>query len=111
MINLDNFAAIGEYVLVKKDQPDDINSIVIVSGEGDKVLRGKVLSAETYDDIMVDDDGEQVTWIDETLGNYRRDDIILFNRMKSLPVVQNVDEEIYIVRREDIFGAFIQEES
>jgi len=108
MINLENFAAVGEYVLVRKDQDtEDKNTIVIMSGDEDKVLKGEVISAETLmDEGWSDEDGESYEIPCDDLSNWRYGDKVLFNRMKSLPITQTVDEEVYIVRREDIFGGF-----
>ena len=94
MINLNNFNAIEQYVLVKAYK-DPSNTIIQMTDEKDKVLEGVVLSLE-------DDEFEGYAY---DLGDH-----VLFNRAKSLPIKQDIYEEVFMVRHEDVFGVFTHDE-
>lgn len=110
MINIDNLDMIGQYVLVKPIQTEN-TAIILRSHEDDKVLMGLVLSVESDDEEEVGllEDEYQVSLICED--PYYAGDHILFNRAKSLPIPRDMQEdEIFIVRKEDVFGVFNSEE-
>lgn len=110
MINIDNVSMIGEYVLVKPIQTEN-TSIILRSHEDDKVLMGTVLSVDVeYEEEVFEDDDDSYTVTFN--GDYYNGDKILFNRAKSLPIPRDIQEdEVFIVRKEDVFGVFNNEET
>ena len=92
MINHNEYKAIGDYLIVKmyKGDESDERRIITMSDDSDSVLEGTVLS-HGYEDSAYSDD-------------YKNGDRILFNRMKSLPLTININEEVFLVRDCDVFA-------